>query len=94
MPFLPKERREAVHRQGFAWTGADLNYLICYHVNKFLTQRAVTRELSYADFAEADAALTGAHREFGVVLRAYEETKIDQNGDVFSRDVLIPPPAF
>jgi hypothetical protein len=76
MPYIAKDRRTEVHKQGFAWNGAELNYLICYHIDKFLRNRAVTQDLRYADFAEALSAVEGAKREFQrCVIDPYESMK-------------------
>lgn len=92
MPYLKKAQRENVHKQGFAWDGAELNYLITYHINKFLTNRAVTQPLRYADFAEALSALEGAKREFQrCVMDPYEAAKSAENGPVYAPPVIPEP---
>lgn len=93
MPYLKKAQRENVHKQGFAWDGAELNYLICYHANQMLKNRAVTQELRYADFAEVLAAIEGAKGEFKrVIMDPYEARKALENGHVFAADLLPEDP--
>lgn len=91
MPYLTREKREAVHKQGFAWDGAELNYLICYHANKMLKNRAVTAPLRYADFAEVLAAIEGAKFEFlRGPMAAYEDRKLNENGTIWSPGYQLP----
>lgn len=83
MPYLEHIDRQRVHRLGFATNGAELNYLITYHINKFLRERAIVRDLRYADFAEALAAIEGAKGEFlRLKMWPYEDRKREENGDV------------
>jgi len=88
MPYLPEPQRQQVHRRGFALDGAELNYILTYHINKFLDKRLEERQakgdaLRYADYAAAAAAITGAEGEFRrLKMEPYEDQKRKENGEV------------
>jgi hypothetical protein len=90
MPYIAKVRAEQLHRRGFATTGAELNYIITYHVARFLRERRATgNEVSYAELAEVLAALEGAKGEFERrVMHRYEDGKVV---DAARRDERVDP---
>ncbi len=58
----------------------DLNFLFTHHVNEFLKLRG----LSYSNINEAIGALECAKMElYRRIAAPYEDTKIEDNGDVY-----------
>ena len=83
MPYIKQERRDPVLNGGIQpkdWTTGDLNFLITVAVNAYVEGHG----LSYATINDVCGVLSCARDEFyRRVAALYENTKIDQNGDVY-----------
>lgn len=75
MPYINEARAQKVHQRGFALDGAELNYIISYHIAAFL-RFGRPGALTYPDI-EAVRGATGAFDEFERrVAQPFEEHKI------------------
>ena len=78
MPYIVKERREAVQTLG-PTTPGELNYALTGVINQYLDGR-----LAYQLINDVLGALEGAKLEFyRRVAVPYEDKKIEENGDVY-----------
>jgi hypothetical protein len=84
MPYITKERREAVSRDGsnlLAETAGELNYQITECITDYL-RGAV---LNYQLINDVIGALEGAKLEFvRRIVNPYETAKMLENGDIYS----------
>ena len=83
MPYLPYYKRHALDQVAYPTDAGDINYMISQIINKFIAYRG---GLKYAVINEIVGALECAKLEMYRRLAApYEDTKIDENGDVFTQ---------
>lgn len=84
MPYIPEPERKYVEQYGPRTIG-QLNYVITTAVLKWLDYQAGTRgRVDYTLLDEAVGVLECAKLEFYARrVRAYEEAKIQENGDVY-----------
>lgn len=84
MPYIKKERRAEISQRGsdtFVDNAGEFNYVISTLINKFITDKG----LSYSVVNEIIGALECAKLElYRRVAAPYEDTKIQENGDVYS----------
>ena len=86
MPYIKNPQAQKVHHRGYALDGAELNYIITYHIAQFLKHRI--GPVGYATYAEALAAVEGAKGEFlRRIMYPYEDVKIET---AFGRDAADP----
>jgi hypothetical protein len=82
MPYIKKENREVFENvvlPGTA-TAGELNYLI----TKICQQYIVDHELNYQTLNDITGALENCKQEFyRRLVSKYEDTKIEENGDVY-----------
>jgi hypothetical protein len=82
MPYLREHHRrlELIAGDALPQDGAELNFLICDMIDSFIARKGE----SYANLAEADAALGLAQHEFRRrIVARYEDEKLAENGEVF-----------
>ena len=86
MPYIKRERRDALLKKGHDMQGAgDLSYI---HT-RILTRYIEHRGMSYQTLNDIIGALEGAKLEFYArVVRHYEDKKISENGDVYPLGVV------
>lgn len=83
MPYLPEARREFVDATGPVSAG-DLNYEITSLCDRYLDGR-----VDYEAVNKVIGVLECAKLEFyRRIAGPYEDTKIEQNGDVYSEDLI------
>lgn len=86
MPYIKPERRaelEAFPAPAVLQASGDLNYLITRLCLAFLNAH---RPSNYADYNSVIGALECAKQEFyRRMVALYEDTKIQENGDVYTR---------
>lgn len=82
MPYLPDvDRRDALDSGEAPQDGAELNYVISRHVDRFIESHG----LSYHTLEEIDGCLGLAQHEFRRrVVKPYEDMKWMDNGEVFT----------
>ena len=79
MPYIKKENRQRFDYLGTADTAGELNYQITKIIIDYFHVRR-----NYQAINDIVGALEGAKLEFYArVARPYEDTKIQQNGDVY-----------
>lgn len=79
MPYIPQGDRERLIVTGDPETPGELNYVITVLVNNYWEDRK-----NYSAINDILGALQGASNEFyRRVAIPYEDTKIEQNGDVY-----------
>ena len=82
MPYIPHNRRYAVHIAGDARTAGELNYAITQVLVDYV--RIEAGPISYAVLNDCLGALEGAKLEFyRRVVVPYEQEKMKTNGDVY-----------
>jgi len=82
MPYIPQKRREDILIDGTANGPGELNFLITSLCVEYVVQWG----LSYQTVNDIVGALEGAKLEFYArAARPYEDRKIKENGDVYSR---------
>ena len=80
MPYITQEERKNINAGDIARNAGQLNYMITTIVLTYLS----TKGLSYQTMNDIVGALEGAKAEFQRrVVNPYEDSKIEQNGDVF-----------
>lgn len=86
MPYIPPERRQALDAGALLPVDpGELNYVITRTVEQY----RVTHGDSYQTFNDILGALSGATQEFyRRVVAPYEDTKRDENGDVYAPSTL------
>lgn len=85
MPYIPTTERNGVPAIG-PTTGAELAYLLTEEVNQFLTHGT---PINYEKLTAARGAVNATLQELeDRIIRPYEDRKIEENGDVFSEDLL------
>lgn len=81
MPYIKKEDREALNYYRSSKTPGELNFVITREVSEYIKNQG----LSYQTINDIIGALEGAKMEFyRRVVTPYENTKLAENGDVFS----------
>lgn len=82
MPYVTQERRQQLLDGTDLQKPGDLEYLFAYLVNDYI----VTRGLSHQTITDIRGALIGAKDEFNRrVAFPYENGKLSENGDVYTR---------
>lgn len=90
MPYIEQWRKDQIDNGTDPGTPGELNYAICRLLNRYVRNKRI----SYATLNEAMGALTGAELEFyRRVVVPYEETKRQENGDIFVPGVAATPRA-
>lgn len=87
MPYLPDEDRKRLldERPDDAVNPGELNYVLTRRAIQYLETRQVGGGIRYGDLAEVVGAFEAAKLEFvRRVMAPYENTKIEQNGDVYN----------
>lgn len=80
MPYIKQERRDPCFWIDHDPNAGDLNYSITMQCKHYLDQKG----LSYQTINDILGALEGAKAEFYArVARPYEDTKREENGDVY-----------
>ena len=80
MPYIPEDDRQTVETFRYAQSAGELNYLITTTINQYIKDN----RLSYRTINDILGALEGAKLEFyRRVAAPYEDTKIEENGDVY-----------
>lgn len=82
MPYITQERREALaQEEALPDTAGELNYTFTMIALEYLERKG----LNYQHINDVVGALEGAKAEFQRrVVAPYEDTKIQQNGDVYT----------
>lgn len=84
MPYIRQERRTEF-TEIYPETAGDLNYAITLQLIRYIRQYG----LSYQSCQEALGACREAEMEFRRrVLAPYEDSKIEDDGDVYPKDLL------
>lgn len=84
MPYIKKERRDKIKhgiclRPDHIECAGDMQYAIAIIIKKYMR----TKELNYQTCNDVMGALAGAKMEFyRKTVAPYEDTKMDENGDV------------
>jgi predicted DNA-binding protein with PD1-like motif len=79
MPYIRQEDRNYAVNMGAEDSG-DLNFLFTHEIKKYMNLKGV----SYKTINDVIGALEGAKLEFyRRVAAPYEDTKIEENGDVY-----------
>ena len=80
MPYITALRRQEIDNGGFPMTAGELNYVITTKALEYLHNT----ELNYQTLNDIIGAFEGAKLEFYErVVRPYEESAIQRNGDVY-----------
>lgn len=81
MPYLTEERKAEIDAGARPEVGGELNYAVTKLLVQFLQDNG---PVNYALLNEVVGAVDGAKAEFQRrVVAPYEDTKIEQNGDVY-----------
>lgn len=89
MPYIPKPRRRSILDDGDCpANGGELNFVITTVIDEYMKAHGI----SYTRIADVLSALEGAKQEFyRRVAAPYEDSKIIQNGDVYTCHATILP---
>ena len=80
LPYIKQQRRQDLILGAHAQNAGELNYAFTVWITDYVKQHG----LSYQTINDVVGALEGAKLEFYArVARPYEDTKIQQNGDVY-----------
>jgi hypothetical protein len=80
MPYITQERRDAILADALPETAGELNFAFTLIAAEYIQRKG----LNYQNINDVVGALEGAKAEFyRRVAAPYEDTKIQQNGDVY-----------
>ena len=81
MPYIKQDRREALASGATPQNSGELNYVFTMIADKYISEHG----LKYNYMNDVVGALEGAKMEFNRrVMASYEDTKIEENGDVYT----------
>ena len=85
MPYINQETRKALNLGMVPMTPGELNYCMTMFCKAYVS----TKGLSYQTIAEITGVLENVKQEFyRRVAVPYEEAKMEENGDVYSPEML------